>query len=82
MIAMQGGLSVVCQGRGWILGFHRALSMLPVLQLLVFDHEFMVECDFSKAGFGTVLHQGNGLVAFFNKPIVSRHANVTSWLNA
>jgi hypothetical protein len=53
--------------------------MAPVLQLLAFDHEFVAECDASEAGFGAVLHQGKGSVAFFSKPITPRHAKLMTY---
>jgi hypothetical protein len=34
----------------------RALTTTLVLQLLMFDREFVVECDESEAGFSIVLH--------------------------
>lgn len=36
----------------------RALSSGLVLHMLVFDRLFVVDCDASGVGFGTVLHQG------------------------
>jgi hypothetical protein len=40
-----------------------SLTTAPVLQLLAFDREFMVECDAFEAGFGACP------VVFFSKPI-------------
>jgi hypothetical protein len=50
------------------------LTRAPMLQLLAFDRAFIVECDASGVGFGAVLHQGNGLVAFFSHKITPRQA--------
>jgi hypothetical protein len=38
-----------------------------------------VECDTSGSGFGTVLHQGTGLVAFFSRPITACHAKQVAY---
>ena len=46
----------------------RALSTAPVLQLPAFDRPFTVDCDASGSGFGAVLHQGIGAIAFFSRP--------------
>jgi hypothetical protein len=49
------------------------------LQLPDFDRDFIVECDASGSGFGVVLHQGAGLVAFYSKPIAPRHAELAAY---
>jgi hypothetical protein len=49
------------------------------LQLPDFDRDFIVECDASGFGFGVVLHQGAGLVAFYSKPIAPRHAELAAY---
>jgi hypothetical protein len=38
-----------------------------------FDMPFMVDCDASGIGFGAILHQGEGLLAFFSHPFAARH---------
>ena len=52
----------------------RALTKATVLQLPDFDRDFVVECDASGSGFGAILHQGDGPLAFFSRPIAPRHA--------
>jgi hypothetical protein len=57
----------------------RALTAAPVLQLPDFDREFIVECDASGSGFGAILHQGTGPVAFYSKQIASWHAKLVAY---
>ncbi|WVZ48905.1 LOW QUALITY PROTEIN: hypothetical protein U9M48_000299 [Paspalum notatum var. saurae] len=57
----------------------QALTTAPVLQLPDFDQEFVVECDTSGSGFGAVLHQGQGAVAFFSQQIAPRHAKLAAY---
>lgn len=56
-----------------------ALGQDPVLQTLDFDNCFIVECDASGTGFGAVLHQGAGPLAFFSRPIAPRHAKLAAY---
>ena len=49
------------------------------MQLPAFDCDFIVEYDASGSGFGDVLHQGSGPVAFFSKPIAPRHAKLAAY---
>jgi hypothetical protein len=46
----------------------RALTMGPVLQMPDFDSPFVVDCDAFGIGFGAVLHQGEGPLAFSATP--------------
>jgi hypothetical protein len=50
-----------------------ALAAAPVLHLLDFTWEFIVDYDASSSGFGVVLHQGEGLIAYFSRPFTARH---------
>jgi hypothetical protein len=57
----------------------RALTTTSVLQLPNFDIDFIVECDASGTGFGAVLHQGSGPVAFYSKKLALRHAKLAAY---
>lgn len=57
----------------------RAMATMTVLQLLDFANTFVVEYDASGIGFGAVLHQGGGQVAFFNRAIIPRHAKLAAY---
>jgi hypothetical protein len=56
-----------------------ALTTAPVFQLPDFAIPFIVECDASGSGFGDVLHQGNGPIAYFSKAIAPRHASLAAY---
>lgn len=57
----------------------RALSTAPVLQLPEFTRPFVVDCDASGSGFGAVLHQGDGALAFFSRPFAARHLKLAAY---
>ncbi|XP_073353639.1 uncharacterized mitochondrial protein AtMg00860-like [Aegilops tauschii subsp. strangulata] len=56
-----------------------ALTTGPVLQMPDFDLPFTVDCDASDAGFGAVLHQGDGPLAFFSRPFAARHLKLAAY---
>jgi hypothetical protein len=47
----------------------QALTKAPVLHMPDFNKQLIVDCDASGSGFGAVLHQGDGAIAFFSRPI-------------
>ena len=47
------------------LDLKRELVTAPLLQLPNFSRQFVIDCDASGSGFGAVLHQGDGAIAFF-----------------
>jgi transposase InsO family protein len=57
----------------------RALSSAPVLQMPDFERQFVVDCDASGTGFGAVLHQGAGPLAFFSRPFAARHGKLAAY---
>jgi hypothetical protein len=56
-----------------------ALSIGPVLQMPNFDKQFVVDCDALGTGFGTVLHQDAGPLAFFSRPFAARHIKLAAY---
>jgi hypothetical protein len=56
-----------------------ALTTGPVLQMPDFNQPFIVNCDASGAGFGAVLHQGDGPLAYFSRPFAARHLKLAAY---
>jgi hypothetical protein len=67
------------KAEGAFQALQQAFMQAPVLQLPAFDHSFFLECDASGSGFGAVLHQGDGSMAFFSCQIVPRHAKLAAY---
>jgi len=57
----------------------QALSTGPVLQISDFKRQIMVDCDASGTGFGAILHQGEGPLAFFSRPFAARHIKLAAY---
>jgi hypothetical protein len=56
-----------------------ALTTTPVLQLSDFSKPFIVNCDALGAGFGVVLHQDAGPLAFFSRAVTPHHAKLAAY---
>jgi len=56
-----------------------AFTTGPVLQLLDFTTSFIVDCDASGSGFGAVLHQDGGPIAFFSRAVAPHHAKLAAY---
>lgn len=61
------------------LALKKALSSAPILHLPDFTKRFIVDCDASSVGFGAVLHQGDGAVAFFSRAVAPHHAKLLAY---
>lgn len=57
----------------------QALTEAPVLQLPDFNMLFVVNCDASGSGFGVVLHQGEGPIAFYSRQFAQRHLKIAAY---
>ena len=56
-----------------------ALATGPFLQMPNFDELFMVDCDASGVGFGAILHQEAGPIAFFSRSFTARHLKLVAY---
>jgi hypothetical protein len=57
----------------------RAPTTGPTLQLPDFTAPFIVNCDASGSGFGAVLHQDAGPIAFYSRLVVPQHAKLAAY---
>ena len=61
------------------LDLKRAVMSAPLLQLPDFSLKFVVDCYAFGSGFGAVLHQGDGAIAFFSWPVAAHHAKLPAY---
>jgi hypothetical protein len=57
----------------------QALITAPLLQMPDFSKRFVVDCDASGAGFGAVLHQGDGAITFFSRAVALHHQKLPAY---
>jgi hypothetical protein len=57
----------------------QALMIAPLLQVPDFSKQFVVDCDASGAGFGAVLHQGEGAIVFFSWAVALHHQKLPAY---
>jgi hypothetical protein len=55
------------------------LTTAPILRLPALNKEFNVECNALGTGIGVVLHQGDGVIAFFSRQMAPRHAGLVAY---
>jgi hypothetical protein len=51
----------------------------PALQLPNFDSAFIINYNASSTGFGVVLHQDSGPIAFYSRPITLQYAKMATY---
>ena len=56
-----------------------AVTSAPILAMPDFAKDFVVECDASSHGFGTVLIQDAHPIAFFSRPVAPRHRSLAAY---
>jgi hypothetical protein len=57
----------------------QSLLTAPLLQLPDFTKRFFIDCDASGSRFGAVLHQGDGAIAFFSRPVSRHHQKLPAY---
>jgi hypothetical protein len=57
----------------------QALMSAPLLQMPDFDRNFIIDCDVSGSGFGAMLHQGDGAIAFFSRAVAPQHQKLPAY---
>jgi hypothetical protein len=69
----KGGFSWSVEAEVAFMALKTAITTAPILTLPDFGQPFIVECDASMHGFGTVVLRGQHLVSFFSRPITPCH---------
>jgi hypothetical protein len=67
------------EAEGAFVQLKQALMTAPLLQMPDFSKQFVVDCDASGAGFGAVLHQGDGAIAFFSRVVALHHQKLLAY---
>jgi hypothetical protein len=57
----------------------QALMTAPLLQMPDFDKRFIIDCDASGTDFGAVLHQSDGAIAYFSRPVAPHHQKLPAY---
>lgn len=73
------GFTWSSEAHGAFLALKKALVSASLLQLLDFTKRFIIDCDASGVGFGAVLHQGAGPIAFFSRAVAPHHAKLAAY---
>jgi hypothetical protein len=56
-----------------------SIDVAPLLRLLNCSKRFIVDCDASGTCFGTVVHQGDGAVAYFSRHVAAHYAKLPAY---
>jgi hypothetical protein len=67
------------EAEGAFVQLKQALMTAPLLQMPDFSKQFVVDRDASGAGFGAVLHQGDGAIAFFSRAVALHHQKLPAY---
>jgi hypothetical protein len=57
----------------------QALMTTPLLQVSDFNKRLIIDCDASGTEFSTVLHQGDGAIAYFSRPVALHHQKLLAY---
>jgi hypothetical protein len=76
--AEKGGFAWSTEAEQAFIALEQALVEGHVLQLPHFD-DIIINCDTLGIGFGDVLHQNRGPIAFYSRPIAPQHAKLAAY---
>jgi hypothetical protein len=57
----------------------QALMTTPLLQMPDFEKRFTIGYDASGSGFGVILHQGDGAITYFSRPVALHHQKLLAY---